>query len=79
MTYTVWYKKPNGFIWHKIKEVEGDTYYEIKEGALPVRVFFLKNKERVEIPMSFLFRFSKERFFDIHEKMEKEAGIKIPI
>lgn len=78
MLYTAWYKKPGGFIWHKVKNVEGDTTMESEEGRpMPVRVLFLSNKIRLEIPMTCLIKFSKERFYDIQANMESEAGQEI--
>jgi len=78
MTYTVYYKKPGGFLWHKIKNVEGDTIIDTDKGqALPVRVLLLADKTRLEIPMTCLIKFSRERFFDIQNNMEREAGQKI--
>lgn len=83
MLYTVWYKKPKGLFWHKVKDVEGDT---IMRDDLPnrgtnkpfnVRVLFLTDKSRVEIPMSYIIKFSKERFYGIQEKMGKESGQEI--
>ena len=81
MKYVVWYKSPGLFSgWKKVKGVTGDTIIETeKKQAMPVRVLFLENKERLEIPMSFLIRFSKERFFDIQVNMKKEAGQDIPV
>ena len=78
MLYTVWYKKPGGFIWHKVKGIEGDTTMESEKGQpLPVRVLFLSNKTRLEIPMTCVIKFSKERFYDIQAAMEKESGQRI--
>lgn len=78
MVYTVYYKKPNGLIWHRIKNVEGDTIFEDSKGkTMPIRVLFLADKTRIEIPMTFLMKFSKERFFDVQEKMAKESGQEI--
>jgi hypothetical protein len=37
----------------------------------------LKDKSRVEIPINYEFKFSKERFYDIKDKMEKESGHKL--
>ena len=81
MRYVVWYKSP-GFLsrWKKVKGVTGDTIVETDNNqAMPVRVLFLENKERLEIPMSFLIRFSQERFYDIKDQMEQEAGQTLPI
>lgn len=77
MTYTVYYKKPEGFIWHKVKNVEADTIIETEKGqGLPVRVLFFADKTRLEIPMTYLIKFSKERFFDIQASVERETGQK---
>jgi len=80
MKYVVWYKSPGLFSrWKKVKGVTGDTIIETeKKQAMPVRVFFLENRERLEIPMSFLIRFSKERFYDIKDQMGQEAGQTLP-
>lgn len=78
MLYTVWYKKPGRIFWHKVKDVEGDTIIETdNKNPLPVRVIFLANKTRLEIPMDCLIKFSKERFFDVQANLEREAGQKI--
>jgi len=80
MTYEVYYKKPGGFIWHKVKNVEADTIIETDNGqALAVRVLFLADKTRLEIPMTCLIKFSKERFYDIQNNMESETGQKIGV
>jgi len=80
MSYTAWYKKPNGFFWHKVRNIEGDTTLETEKGVpLPVRVLFFANKTRLEIPMSYFIKFSKERFYEIQNKMEEESGQKISI
>lgn len=76
MTYTVKYKSPHGLFWHKIKDVEGDDVCERNNN---IRFFFLKDKTRVEIPRTYLFKFSKERFYDIHEHMEQEIGQSIKV
>ena len=78
MLYTVWYKKPHGLFWHKVKNVEGDTTIESLKGqALPVRVLLLANKTRLEIPMTCIIKFDKQRFYDIQDNMEKESKQKI--
>ena len=81
MKYVIWYKSPGLFSgWKKVKGVTGDTIIETdNKQAMPVRVLFLENRERLEIPMSFLIRFSKERFFDIQASMEKQAGQNLPV
>ena len=81
MEYSVKYKKSNGLFWRKIKGLIGDCIYQAPNGeVLPVRVLFLKDRSRIEIPMTdFILVFSKERFYDIQEQMEAEAGQKISI
>jgi len=81
MKYVIWYKSPGLFSrWKKVKGVTGDTIIETdNKQVMPVRVLFLENRERLEIPMSFLIRFSKERFFDIQAGMEKQAGQKLSV
>lgn len=80
MLYTVWYKKPRGFVWHKVKNVEGDSIIETEKGqALPMRVILLSDKTRLEIPMSCIIKFSKERFYDIQANLERESGQKIGV
>lgn len=78
MLYTIWYKKPGGLFWRKMKNVEADTIIETDKGqALPVRVLFLSDKTRLEIPMTCLIKFSRERFYDIQANLEREAVQKI--
>lgn len=71
MLYDVYYKKPGAIFWHKIKDVEGDSIIETGTGVpLPARAFFLVNKIRVEIPMNCIFKFSKERYYDIQANLD---------
>jgi len=86
MTYTVWYQHPGSLFKRKIRNVEGDMIMKDDNPSthptyqpLGIRVFLLADKSRIEIPMTCVFRFSKERFFGIQEKMSKEAGQKIPV
>jgi len=80
MTYTVYYKKPNGVFWNKVKNIEGDTIIESQKGeSLPVRVLFLADKTRLEIPMTYIIKFSKERFYMIQDQMERESGQKLSV
>jgi hypothetical protein len=72
ITYTVKYRR-TGFPskWKKIKNVKGDG---IVENGL-TRFFYLEDETRIEIPMpNTIFKFSKERFYSIQERMEEEAG-----
>lgn len=76
MTYTVKYKQYNKKFWTTIKNVKGDFIAEDVPGN--PRVLILANEERVEIPtQGVFFWFSQERFINIQQKAEKEAGTKL--
>lgn len=83
MLYTVRFKKPRALFWKKIKNVEGDTILRDDSPRIGtnqpfnVRVLFLADKSRIEIPMNCIIKFSKERHFDIKDEMEKELGQKV--
>lgn len=77
ITYTVWYRK--SFFWKTLKKVKGDDLYQSGPMIQPVRVFILEDETRREIPNTYEFKFSKERFFSIKERMETEAGIDIKL
>lgn len=80
MTYTAKYQRPGGLFWKTIRGIVGDTCYVAEGGqALPVRVLFLEDKTRVELPMSMIIRFSPERFESIRAKMSREAGQRIEV
>ncbi len=66
--YEVSYKKR--FFWKKIKKVKGDGLLE--NGAS--RFFILENETRIEVPCTNIFKFSKERFYGIKERMSQEVG-----
>ena len=79
MTHNVYYKKPRGFFWHRIKKVKGDTIYEDRQGRpQPVRVIICEDETRYEIPMNYLIKFPKERHYSIQKDVEREAGQKLP-
>ena len=74
MYYNVRYRDSKSFFWKKITEVIGD-------GVVPEtnsRYFIRKNDERIEIPSTYIFKFSKERTTMILKNAEKETGNKIP-
>lgn len=70
MLYTVKYRKPRWFLWRKLKRVKGDGIIETYNS----RFFILEDETRIEIPMTFMFQFSKERFMGIKNQMESETG-----
>jgi len=74
ITYTVYYKKK--LFWKKLKKVKGDG---LTENGIS-RFFILEDETRIEIPcQNIMFRFSKERFYLIKERMNQEAGQDIKI
>ncbi len=74
LLYEAYYKKPGGWIWHKIKNVKGDSVMETASKInLPVRVIFLQDETRIEIPMTWAIKFSRGRFEMIKKDMEKAA------
>lgn len=67
--YNAKYKKK--FFWHKIKRIKGDGLLENRLS----RYFILEDETRIEIPcQNVIFKFSKERFYGIKERMENESG-----
>ena len=78
MLYTVFYKAPRHWFWRKLKKVKGDTVLESSQKTpLPVRVIILSDETRIEIPMTWAIKFSRDRFLSIRDKMNKEAGQKV--
>jgi hypothetical protein len=72
--YTVYYKKR--FFWHKIKKVKGDGLLENGQA----RFFILEDETRIEIPcQNTIFKFSKERFYGIKERLSQETGQDIKV
>lgn len=75
--YTVTYKQLKPFsIRKKIRKVKGDGLTE--SGV--ARFFIREDETRIEIPVSnTIFKFSKERFDLIKERMEIEVGQPIKV
>ena len=83
MLYTVYYKKPLWPFWKKIKGVKGDTmlYRDDQRDphSLPVRVIICDDESRYELPLnSLIIKFSPDRAYHVLQKMEQQAGQKIP-
>lgn len=77
LTYTVKYKKVGWFFSRKIKKVKGDFIATDVSGG--PRVLILENETRIEVPtINMIFEFSNERYMVIKQRMEQEAGQKIP-
>ena len=78
MTFTVYYKKPRGIFWHKIKRVKGDSIYTDRQNnPQSVRTVICEDETRYEIPMTYLIKFSKERWLIVKKEMEREASQEI--
>ena len=76
ITYTVSYKKTKNLFFKKISKVKGDG---ILENGI-ARYFILENETRIEIPcQNMIFKFSKERFYIIKDRVSQEAGQEIKI
>ena len=77
MIYSVKYKSLKRLSsWKKLKRVKGDG---LVESGLS-RFFILEDETRIEIPIHhYEFKFSKERFYSIKERLDNEAGQSIQI
>lgn len=71
ITYTVSYKKIGK--WKKIKNVKGDSHHK------GMRIIVCEDETLYEIPLDYIFKFSKERWLNIKERMSNEAGQEIRI
>lgn len=71
--YSVKFKK--SLFWKTIKRVKGDGIVE--NGTS--RYFILEDETRIEVPYTNIFKFSKERFYLIKERMNQEAGQEIKV
>ena len=74
ITYTVWYKHWRESRWHKIKDVKGDA------GSDGFKIIILADETQYHFPADkYAFKYSKERFVSIKQRMESEAGQSIPL
>ena len=68
--YNVYYRKIKDLFYKKIRNCKGDG---IVDNGMS-RYFILSDETRIEIPCyDTIFRFSKERFYSIKERIEEEA------
>jgi len=72
ITYTVSYKATNWLFYKTLKNVKFDGVLDSKS-----RWFILSDERYIELPRTYEFKFSKERFFAVKEDMSNEAGIQI--
>jgi hypothetical protein len=77
ITYKVKYKQKGSFFWKTIRKIKGDGVVNENKVA---RYFIRENEERIEIPChDTIFKFSKERWMLISQRMNAEAGQAISI
>lgn len=76
MKYQVKYKLNTQLFFRTLKNVIGDGLVEENK---QLRYFILEDETRVEIPVTAVFIFSKDRFLSIKKHMENEAGQQINI
>lgn len=78
ISYTVYYRHPLSPFWRKIRNVTGDVSGLLTPaGAFPMRVLFLADRTRIELPLSVVIKFSPGRFEVVRENMERDAGQKM--
>ena len=76
MLYSVKYRKTDSFFWRKIKNIKGDGFYEDTKQ----RLFTLEDESVIEISIhNMIFKFDRNRFLDIKQKMENQAGQALPL
>jgi hypothetical protein len=68
MIYTVKYKSPKSWFRKTLTRVKGDLTTDKS------RCFILDDETRIELPLSYEFIFSPERFLVIQANLKKEAG-----
>ena len=74
--YNIYYKKRKDLFYKKIKKCKGDGI--VDNGVS--RYIILSDETRIEIPChETIFKFSKERFFAVKERMESVANQEIKI
>lgn len=74
--YKVYYKQTGNLFFKKILRCKGDG---LVENGIS-RFFITEDETRIEIPcQSTIFKFSKERWFSVKERMEVEANQEIKI
>ena len=75
ITYNVFYRIVGKSRWNKIENVKGDGITENQN-----RFFILEDETRYEIPCSNIeFKFSKERYLLILERVNNESGQNVKI
>jgi hypothetical protein len=81
--YTVWYKKPGWWFWRKIKNVMWDGAWwaapEVGNGmrslqTLPLRVFYLIDDSRIELPSDMMFKYDEKRKQSIDADVSSITG-----
>jgi hypothetical protein len=70
MSYIVKFREPKSKAWEVVEDVIADDIMSFEGIPLPVRVLLFKDKTRLEIPMTCIIEFSKERGLDIEKAKE---------
>lgn len=74
--YTVFYRKLGTKRWSEIQNIKGDGFLENNQG----RFFVLEDETQYHLPYSNVeYKFSKERYLSILERMNNESGQDINI
>ena len=74
--YTVFYRKLGTKRWNKMQNVKGDGFLENNQS----RFFVFEDETQHHLPCSDVeYKFSKERYLSIVERMNNEAGQEIKI
>ena len=77
MSYSVKYKEHAQAFWKSLNNVKGDGFVTI-DGQTISRWFITEDEERVEIPITFLFCFTKDRYITLLKNAEQQVAQKIP-
>ena len=74
--YTVKYKHERAWFWHTIKRVKADA--GDPEGHW--KIIITEDECQYHFPIrTTVFKYSKDRFYSIKERMDEEAGQVVPI
>jgi hypothetical protein len=70
MPYTVRFRTTEKAAWEIVSGVIADDIMSFEGTPLPVRVLLLEDKTRLEVPMSCVIEFSRERALDVEKAKE---------
>jgi hypothetical protein len=74
-SYSVEYKTPDGWFWHRLENCNGDgiVFDQFKQNV-PVRYFTFTDNSRIELPMTMMIRFDQGRFNFIEDDIRRQTG-----